>query len=251
MARDAAWLREQVEANRPSPSSDGYPDWLRREVALYAARVRPTAKTWAEVAATVGLSATTVLRWVGRAAAADAPSMGAMPLPGAGAPGEPASGRDVVPCAAPPPTAVERAPGSSSSRPGPTPSAGQRQPAIPSPRAATVHRPAKASRSAPAPEQSRAVGRQPSPHAPHQTVSAVETARGTTPERALASVGALAVRPVPVPVVALPDPPCSPGPPGRGGGEGAAGSLWLELPGGFRLCGLDLTSAAALLEAFR
>jgi len=120
----------------------------------------------------VGLSVTTVLRWGGRAATADAPSAGDQPLPAAAAPRGPATGRDVVPCPTVPPPAVERVPAASSSRPGPAPSAGLRQPAVPSPRAATVRGPAKASRSAPAIARGRVAGRQPPSLAPKQKVTA-------------------------------------------------------------------------------
>jgi len=247
--QEATRIRGLVEAHRPTRQSEGYPDWLRQEVAHYAARVRPTAQTWAAVAATVGLSATTVLRWVGRAAAADLSSTGAAPLPEAAAPSGPAVGDDEGPNPAIPPAPPPRGPVASSSRSCPAPSLGPQQPVRPAPPGATAPQPPTTeSRNASTASRDRVPDPRPALAPPRRMAPAEKPARRALAKRARSRGAALVVSPVPVQVVALPDPPSSPGPPGRGGGDLPAGALWLETPGGYRLGGLDLTSAMALLE---
>jgi len=209
--QEATRIRGLVEAHRPTRQSEGYPDWLRQEVARYAARVCPAAPTWAGMAATVGLPATTVLRWVGRAAAADVAATVAAPLSEAAASSDPAVGDDEGPSPVILPAADPLGPVESNSRSCPAPSPDLHQPIRPVSPAVTAPQPSLASRSASTASRGRVPAQRPALAPPRRMAREDKPARRALATRARSRGAALVVSPVPVQVVALPDPSSSPG----------------------------------------
>jgi hypothetical protein len=252
MEREAARIRGLVEAHRPTGTPNSYPAWLRQEVVRFAVRARPLLRTWADVAAMVALPTTTVLRWVERAGARAAAS---------GASVDESPGTELVVAA------VERSPEASPGVPGlgaeRRPDGGGPGCMAPSPGPSGADPVSTAKPVEPGPSRSPVVaatvrsgrrGGGPSKQSPHAAVgrkpSGGADSRCAPAPRTLPAL-AVAAPLVPVPVVTIPDPPWPSGPPGRGGGGTSGGGLWLETPSGFRLWGLDLTSAKALLELLR
>ena len=237
MEREAARLRELVMRHRPKRPTDGYPPWVRAEVAGFTAQARRAGWGFWLVGEAVGLPATTVHRWAEKALVARPAAAVVQADEGAAAVRPAAEGERTAPATAP---------------------------ACPASRLPGMDGPGKRA-------------------AEQQAVSAAlvatsGTARaGQVPCRKKQS-GAQAPRSLrPVPVVAVADPPgtpaaersdigcispaaaASPGLAVVAGWAPAAGDrrtegparLWLESPGGFRLYGLDLASAVALLQALR
>jgi hypothetical protein len=222
MEQEAARVRELVSRTRPARPTDGYPAWVRREVVRFTEQARQLGWSWEQSSEELGLATTTVRRWVERGTALLSPQTETDSAPAVAAAPAPVT----MPAPAPTPAPV-------------TP------PAVEAPPTTTGSAPAVGE------------GAEPGRATPIHVASASTVA--SAPRRKQG-----AGRVVPVPVIAVPDSPDA-GRADRAGGSSRAavrpgglacsppgsGGLWLQIPGGFQLHGLDLSGALALLQALR